>query len=118
MFRTNVNEVDVEPINLGDELRQSVEPRLDIAPVVAGLPVLRELLHSGQLHALGLIGHGLLVGPLRCGDASAETAELLLRNGDVERPYRVGVALCSKLAGQQTNCTRGYCGGQNVSSRG
>jgi hypothetical protein len=31
MFRTNVNEMDVEPIDLGDELRQSVKPRLHLS---------------------------------------------------------------------------------------
>ena len=31
MFRTNVNEMDVEPIDLGDESRQSVKPRLHLS---------------------------------------------------------------------------------------
>jgi len=38
-----VDEMNVEPVDLGDELRQRVEPRLDLPPVVAGLPILREL---------------------------------------------------------------------------
>jgi len=34
MLRTNVNEVNVQPIDLGDELRQRVQSRLHLAPVV------------------------------------------------------------------------------------
>ena len=43
MLRTDVNEVDVEPVDLGDELRQGVQPGLARAPVVVGHPVAREL---------------------------------------------------------------------------
>jgi hypothetical protein len=35
MLRTNVNEMDVQPIDLGDELRQGVKLRFDSAPVVS-----------------------------------------------------------------------------------
>ena len=41
MFRADVNEVDVQPVDLGDELRQGVQPRLAFAPVVLGRPVPR-----------------------------------------------------------------------------
>ena len=34
MLRANVNEVDVESIDLGDELRQGLELGLDLPPVV------------------------------------------------------------------------------------
>ena len=34
MFRANVDEMNVEPIDLGHELRQRVEPRFELAPVV------------------------------------------------------------------------------------
>ena len=35
MFRANVNEMNVEPIDLGHELRQGVQFRLALAPIVA-----------------------------------------------------------------------------------
>ena len=35
VLRTDVNEVDVQPIDLGHELRQGVQPRLALAPVVS-----------------------------------------------------------------------------------
>ena len=52
VLRADVDEVDVEPVDLGDELRQRVQLRLDLAPVVLGRPVARELLHRRELHAL------------------------------------------------------------------
>jgi hypothetical protein len=35
--------VDVQPVDLGDEMRQSLQLRLDLAPVVIRRPVAREL---------------------------------------------------------------------------
>ena len=55
MLRANVNEMNVEPVDLGDELRQGVELRLALAPVVIGRPIARELLHRRELHALRFI---------------------------------------------------------------
>jgi hypothetical protein len=34
MFRTDMDEVNIEPIDLGDEIRQRVELCLDLAPVI------------------------------------------------------------------------------------
>ena len=71
MLRTNVNEVNVEPIDLGDELRQGVQLRLALAPVVVRRPIARELLNRRERHALRLICDGLLLGPAawpRCVD--------------------------------------------------
>src|SRR5690349_13706946 len=61
MLGTNVNEMNVQPIDLGDELRQGIEPCLRIAPVVARLPVAYDLLESREPYALRLIGHRLAV---------------------------------------------------------
>ena len=72
MLRSNLDEMYVESIDLSHELRQSVEPRLDFPPVVAGLPVLRETPHGREPHALGLVSDLLLVGPVLPGfEASA-----------------------------------------------
>ena len=76
MLRANVDEVDVQPVDLGDELRQGVQPRLARAPVVVRHPVARELLDHGERHALGLIGDGLLLGPVRGRDASTKVVQM------------------------------------------
>ena len=59
----DVDEVDVQPIDVGDELRQGVQPRLALAPVVVGRPIARELSHRREPHALRLIGDQFLFGP-------------------------------------------------------
>ena len=43
-------------------------------------PVAREFLHRREPYALGLIRDGLLFGPLRVRDASAQLDEILFRN--------------------------------------
>ena len=84
MLRAHVDEMNVEPVDLGDELRQGVELRLALAPVVLRRPVARELLHRRELHALRLIRDGLLLGPPRRGDAPAQVGERLFRKVDAE----------------------------------
>src|SRR6266699_4714312 len=85
MLRTNVNEVDVEPIDLGNELREGVQLRLARAPVVFCPPIARELLHRRERHALRLICDGFLLGPLRRGDAPAQAGDRFFGNVDAER---------------------------------
>ena len=85
MLRANVNEMNVDTIDLGDELRQRVELRLHLAPVVAGAPVLNERLQFRKWDALRLVIDGLAVGPPRRDDAPAQIDELCFRNMDGER---------------------------------
>src|SRR5688500_1007222 len=95
MFRTNVDEMNVKPIDLGDEVRQSLQPRLALAPVVLLGPVARERLHHREARALRLILDGLLFRPARGGDALAEVDELFFRNVDVE-----GADVCCGVDGR------------------
>ena len=93
MLRTHVDEVDVEAVDLGDELRQGVQLRLALAPVVVRRPVARELLHRRELHALRLVRDRLLVGPARRRDAAVQVGERLVGEFDVEgadRALRTG----------------------------
>ena len=76
VLRTNVNEVDVETIDLGDEVRHRVEPRLDLAPVVFRSPVARKLLDGRERHALREIRDRLLFGQARGKNAPPEVIEL------------------------------------------
>src|SRR4051794_12651806 len=43
MLRTNVNKMNLQTIDLGDELRQSIEPGLAFPPIVVGRPIPREI---------------------------------------------------------------------------
>ena len=82
--RPDVDKVDVHAVDLGCELRQGVELRLRLAPVVVGLPVARELLQCRELHPLRAILDQLAGGPPRRGDAAAQLGELLFGSVDVE----------------------------------
>ena len=82
--RPDVDEVDLHAVDLGRELRQRVQLRLGLAPVVLGRPVAGERLKRRQLHALRPIVDELLAGPARRGDAATQLGELLIGNVDVE----------------------------------
>jgi hypothetical protein len=81
-----VDEVDLDPVDLGRELRKRVELRFGLAPVVVGLPVARQLLQRRQLDALRPIWDELLAGPARRSDATTQLGELLFGNLDTEGP--------------------------------
>ena len=91
--RLHVDEVDVQPVDLGLELRQRVQSRLAPAPVVFGRPVAGELLHRRQLHTLRPIGDEFLGRPASRIDAAAQFFDLALRNFDSERADAV---LCAR----------------------
>src|SRR5687767_3127076 len=78
-----MDEMDVEPVDLGGEVREGVQPRLALAPVVLGRPIAREVLHERERHALRVILDGLLLGPARGREARTQILELRL--GDVDR---------------------------------
>ena len=66
-------------------------PRLDFPPVVAGLPVLREIAHGRESYALGFVGDLLLVGPAGRRDAPAKFGQLLF--GCLEAKWTNAIAL-------------------------
>ena len=63
--RPDVDEMDVEAVDPGQELRDGVQPGLEPPEVVVAAPVPDELLHRRQLHALRRVVDGLLLGPAR-----------------------------------------------------
>ena len=80
------------PSIVGHELRQGVQLRLGLAPVVAGAPILDERLELRELDALRLVVDRLPVGPARRRDAAAEVDQLLFRNAGLERSNRCVLA--------------------------
>jgi hypothetical protein len=80
-----VDEVDIQPVDLGDEVRDGVQPRLALAPVVLGRPVASEVLHHRERHALRVILDGLPLG--KAGRADARPQVLKLRLGDLDREW-------------------------------
>src|SRR5579862_888139 len=90
MFRTNVNEMNVEPVDLGDEMRQGLQLRLALAPIVVIAPILREFPHRRELNALCCIRDRFPLRPF-CGvDAFAQVGDLRLRKTHREGTDRAG----------------------------
>src|SRR5215207_185469 len=85
MFRTNMNEMDVEPIDLGDEVWQVLQFLLALAPVVLCRPIARECLHRRELHPLRQVIDGFLVGPACGSDPSTQVLQVRLGSLDLER---------------------------------
>src|SRR3954452_7975128 len=71
MLRANVNEVDVQAIDLGDEVLYGLQLLLALAPVVLLRPVARERLHHRELWALRDVIDGLLFWEASGDDARA-----------------------------------------------
>src|SRR5260370_24614391 len=77
--------MNVQSVDLGDELRQGVEFRLDLAPVILCRPIARELLYGRELHALRRIRDRFSFRPLGGVDASAQFAKFRFRNVHMKR---------------------------------
>jgi hypothetical protein len=82
MLGAHVDEVDVHPVDLGDEVGQGGEALFELAPVVIGGPIGSQRLNRLELHALR--GISLPVGPARRRDASTEICQFIFWNADVE----------------------------------
>ena len=101
-----MNEMNVEPVNLGDEVRHGVDLRLALPPIMLTRPVLRELLHGCELDALRCIRDRFLVGPQRRFHTSAEVDELLFRKVDVEGADCPIFACCVRFRSKQSSTYR------------
>ena len=85
MGRLHMDEVDVQPVELGLELRQRVQSRFTLAPVVLGRPEPGERLRRRQLHTLRAIGDEFLGRPTSRIDATAKVVDRLLLELNRER---------------------------------
>ena len=85
LFRTNVDEMNVQPVDLRDELRQGVQPRFDLAPVVTPSANSARVPHRRELHALRCIRYDFPRRPLRRGDPPAQVRQRLIGRMEPER---------------------------------
>src|SRR5580700_11042611 len=109
MLRADVNELNVEPVDLGDEVRIGIQLRFDLAPVVFGLPVADELLNRREPHALRIVADGLLLGQACRGQAISEIDQGFLRNVDAEGPDGVAPVVCrDRVVGQGGGNEKGF----------
>ena len=95
--RADVQEVHLRAIDVGEELRELVEPRLGGAPVVARAPVLGQFLEIAERHAAAPAGAGHLVGPAGGRQPLVQVIELGLRDVDLEGTHRAPLfSLCQE----------------------
>src|SRR5581483_8208744 len=85
MSGADMNKVNVQPIDLGDEVRQRIELCLDLPPVVVFCPIVCESLSRRELHALRGIRDRLTVWPASRVDAAAQFGQFSFRKIDVKR---------------------------------
>ena len=108
MFRADMNEMNVEPVDRRHELRQGVQFGLALAPVVICCPIVHDVLDQCELYALGFIIDCLPVRPARRGDAAAQINQCVFRNVDVEGPNYVCPGGLAKSNGEATG-SAGRC---------
>ncbi len=102
-----MDEVDVDPVDLGRELRKRVELRLGLAPVVLGRPVAGQLLDRRQLNALRPICRRApwwASASPRCGGAGRPAAPVARRRWK----GRISVAV-STVVLMTTSCSHVRC---------
>jgi len=80
----DVQEVDVLAVDLGGELWVGVELRLGGVPVVAGAPVLGQLLQVAQRYTAGPSHAGQLAGPVGTGQPVVQVVDVGLGDLDAE----------------------------------
>src|SRR5579864_2818446 len=85
MFRANVNEMNVKAVDLSNELREGVQSRFDLTPVILLRPILRDLLHCVELDALRCIPNEFLLRPPSRSNASAQFSQFHFRNIHMKR---------------------------------
>jgi hypothetical protein len=91
MVRADVEEVDVEPVDLGQELRQGVEPGPGLPPVVVGAPVPGQFLDLRRLDTLGTVVDGLPLGPPCRQDPAAEFGDRMATDDTATPASGIGV---------------------------
>jgi hypothetical protein len=89
MTRADVDELYVETIDLGHKHWQGIQFRFPLSPVIVRAPRADESLELRQLHALGLIGDGLVGGPPCRQDAPVQIVKVGVGNIDAERTDRI-----------------------------
>ena len=82
-----MDEMDVDAVDIGDEVRIGVDPALDLSPVVLVEPVVGELLDRRELHALRCIVDQLPVGPSRGRDTALHVGKFIIGRVEAEGPY-------------------------------
>src|SRR5580704_9870707 len=90
--------MNVEPIDLGDELREGIQSCLALAPVVFRAPIVRERLSRRELNALVCICHRFPFRPLCVVDAPTQFGEFRFRDSYFLKWTNRTVVSCQRAA--------------------
>src|SRR5262245_29454238 len=77
--------MDIDSINVCHELRQRIELRLSLAPVIAATPVLDQLFQIIQPRSLRSICNGFLVWPAGCREPATKVCDSFFWNMRAKR---------------------------------
>ena len=91
VLRADVDEVDVQPIDLGQEVRKGVHRGFEGAPVVVPRPIARQGLRRPEPNALRDVVDVLPLGPAGRLDPATQVVEVRLRGLEAERTDRDSV---------------------------
>jgi hypothetical protein len=80
-----VQEVDLLPVNNRGELRDRIQPRRPVMPVIPLAPVRRHLAHPVPGHAVVPPGSGQLIGPAGQRQPGGQIIKICLRNVNGKR---------------------------------
>src|SRR5690606_24855010 len=84
----DMQEMDFQPVDLHVELRISVDPLLEAAPIVPVLPMVDQSARRSKLDALTLVANNLAVRPTNAIEPRLQIVDSVLRNLDFERGHR------------------------------
>src|SRR3569623_2031259 len=90
LFRTHVQKMDVEPVDLGRELVEAIELCLAPTPVIFVGPIVADLPDPLQRYALAPVIHQLRLRPARACEPYLKVGEDVVADRDAKRFYGVG----------------------------
>src|SRR6266446_9691548 len=104
-----MQEVDADAIQVGLELRESVEPGFDSAPVVIARPIFADFLHVLEGNPLRPIRNGLQVRPAGGAQALFQILEIRVANMNLERPDFIAHGLLLSATPGSAPCRNARC---------
>src|SRR5216683_8382612 len=105
-----MQKVHADAIQVGAELRESVEPLFDFAPVVIARPIFADFLHVLERNPLRRIRNGLRVGPAGGAQALFQILEIRVADLNLEGPDFIahGLLLSSPFQGCSATLERHF----------
>src|SRR5207244_3967659 len=102
VLRADVEEVYVQPVDLGEKVWQIVEIGLAAPPIIVVTPIAGERPQSVELDALAVVSHEFLFWPTSRENAALHVHDIGVRNGDPIGPDRGTARTASTITGPKS----------------